>query len=53
LRVTTRGHQLIVERAAAADVTPSHLMRRMLDYALRHMPAGYVPSRGQQTSQAQ
>lgn len=45
VRVSERGFALIADRAAAADVTPSHMVRRMLAYAAEHMPAGYVPGR--------
>lgn len=47
MRISARGADLIRERAAGADVTPSHIARRMLDHALRHMPAGYLPPRTQ------
>jgi hypothetical protein len=45
VRISARGAELIRDRAAGADVTPSHMARRMLDHALRHMPAGYLPPR--------
>ncbi len=51
MRVSERGHELICERAAAADVTPSHMVRRMLAFAAEHMPAGYVPGRARQQPQ--
>jgi predicted HicB family RNase H-like nuclease len=45
VRVTERGHDRIAARAAAEDITPSHMVRRMLAFADEHMPAGYVPGR--------
>ena len=45
VRVSESGHKLICDRASAADVTPSHMVRRMLAFAAEHMPAGYVPGR--------
>lgn len=47
VRISVRGYALITERAAAADVTPSHMVRRMLAFAADNMPTGYVPGRGQ------
>jgi hypothetical protein len=34
----------IGERARRADVDASHMIRRMLAYAARHMPADWLPS---------
>ncbi len=45
VRVTERGHTLITELAAAADIRPAHMTRRMLTYAAEHMPPGWVPDR--------
>jgi hypothetical protein len=43
VRLADTGHQRITERAHRADVTVSHMVRRMLTYADRHMPDGWVP----------
>lgn len=43
VRVSERGWQTICKRAATSDVTPSHMVRRMLTYAAEHMPATYTP----------
>ncbi len=45
IRITASGRKLIADRAAAADVTPSHMVRRMLAYANEHMPTRYTPPR--------
>lgn len=45
VRVSERGFALIAERAAVADVTPSHMVRRMLAFAVENMPTDYVPGR--------
>lgn len=34
----------IANRASRADVDSSHMIRRMLAYAARHMPADWLPS---------
>lgn len=47
VRINARGADVIRERADGADITRSHMARRMLDHALRHMPAGYLPPRTQ------
>ncbi len=52
VRVSERGYALITERAAAADVTPSHMVRRMLAYAVEHMPENYIPGRRRQPAPA-
>ncbi len=53
VRVTERGHALIVELATAADITAAHMTRRMLAYAAQHMPAHWAPDRtGQPTTTA-
>lgn len=43
VRLTAAGHRRIAERAELADVDFSHMVRRMLAYADRHMPDGWVP----------
>lgn len=43
IRLTDAGRQRIADRAARADVDFSHMVRRMLAYADRHMPDGWVP----------
>lgn len=43
IRLTDAGRQRIAERAARADVHFSHMVRRMLAYADRHMPDDWVP----------
>jgi len=43
IRLTTAGRARIAERAQRADVAFSHMLRRMLTYADRHMPDGWVP----------
>ncbi len=45
VRVTETGYDHIAARAAKADVTTSHMHRRMLDYAARNMPNNYLPPR--------
>lgn len=42
-RVSETGYRHIRDRAARADVTPAHMVRRMLAYAAVHMPEGWVP----------
>lgn len=49
VRLTVAGHRRITDRAARADVDWSHMVRRMLAYADRHMPDAWVPA---QTSSA-
>jgi hypothetical protein len=43
VRLTAAGCKRIAERAGRADVDFSHMVRRMLAYADRHMPDGWVP----------
>lgn len=43
VRLTTAGLARIEARADLADVTVSHVVRRMLAYADRHMPDGWNP----------
>lgn len=45
VRLTVAGRTRIAERAERADVDFSHMVRRMLAYADRHMPDGWVPSK--------
>lgn len=52
IRIATSGRDLIDQRAAAADVTRSHYVRRLLAYAGQHMPAGYSPSRSNRPKDA-
>lgn len=47
VRITDTGYDHIAQRAHRADITTSHMHRRMLDFAARHMPANYVPPRDQ------
>jgi hypothetical protein len=55
VRVTPAGEEYIRREAALADVTPSHMARRMWAYAMANMPRGWVPTRvptkGQPASQ--
>jgi hypothetical protein len=44
VRLAPAGHTKIAERAARADVDFSHMVRRMLAYADRHMPDGWTPT---------
>lgn len=43
IRLSEEGDKRITELAAQADVDFSHMTRRMLAYASRYMPAGWVP----------
>lgn len=49
VRLSEAGDQRIAERAARADVDFSHMVRRMLAYADRHMPEHWVPGVGEMT----
>lgn len=46
VRVAEAGDDYIRLEAQYADITPSHMTRRMLAYAREHMPRGWVPARG-------
>lgn len=43
--VSEAGYDHMARRASKADVTVSHMHRRMLDFAARNMPANYIPPR--------
>jgi len=43
IRIPNDMHRQIAARARRADVDPSHMARRLLTYALTHMPDGWVP----------
>lgn len=46
VRVSKKGYDRMIERAARADVPVARMHRWMLAYADRAMPEGWVPSRG-------
>jgi hypothetical protein len=50
VRLAPAGRERIADRARRADVQFSHMVRRMLTYADRHMPDDWVPTRGGQPS---
>ncbi|MCW6003891.1 hypothetical protein K1W54_04745 [Micromonospora sp. CPCC 205371] len=50
IRLAPTGHERITERARRADVDFSHMVRRMLTYADRHMPDGWTPAHDPQQS---
>jgi hypothetical protein len=45
VRLAPSGHQRIADRATRADVDFSHMLRRMLQYADRHMPEDWTPAK--------
>lgn len=45
VRIAEGGAERIRRRAVAADITSSHMVRRMLAYADEHMPADWLPGR--------
>lgn len=45
VRVGHNGYRHIADRAQRADVTVSHMHRRMLAYAALHMPEDWIPGR--------